>query len=168
MLYLFIIMALTSIAIQDFKSRSIRFWWLIYPVAAISAFFLAKNELPTTSLLSGAVFNILFIVMQLLVLTVYFSFKHRKLVSIFDRFLGWGDVLLFIVFCFLFSPVNFILFYMLSTFLSLCLALCWLQKIDKRIPLAGLQASMYLIVLAINWVIPSFSCYNDQWLLTVF
>lgn len=105
------------------------------------------------SLVKDAALNIGFIVLQLGMLSIYFSVKNKKWLNIADKYLGWGDILFFICIAFLFSPLNYVAFYIIS--LVFTILLVFLQKAlklsnNKEIPLAGIQSFLLIILLFLS------------------
>lgn len=89
------------------------------------------------------------------------------MLNIVDTYLGLGDVLFLIVICTVFSPVNFILFYLLSMIVTLTGVLIYNVVSTKKtndIPLAGAMAGMLLILLISK---PGIDLYNDAYFLNM-
>ena len=141
--YFIFISILLLICIQDFKEREIS-WWTI-PVLLICSFFLESRSL--NELFTDTIVNLIFIIINLLVITVYYSIKQGHFVNIINKQLGLGDVLFFVVCCFIFSIPNFILYFLLSMVSSIFLGVL-IQKIFKSayVPLAGIMASILVLL----------------------
>ncbi len=139
--------SLLLISYQDFKDRAV--WWWLFPLVMIMG--VGKGWSPDDYFISIG-FNLGFLLIQWLGLSLYFSVKHREWTNIIDRQLGLGDVLLLLGLATVFSPINFLLFYIVSIVFSLIIAIAfgW-HKQGKTIPLAGLQAICWIIVLGIEW-----------------
>jgi hypothetical protein len=135
---------LLVVVYEDFTDRAVHFW--LFPFMIVLALLLDMDHLCWGHL----AINFGVIGIQLIVLSAYFSFKHKQYINITQLYLGWGDILFWLVLCCLFSPLNFIVFYMLS----LCLAIVCSVLIPvfhargARIPLAGLQALVLFVCLA--------------------
>ena len=110
--YILVLFLLSVIVYQDFRYRAIS--WVTLPL--LFATFTANYILETdfNSFLQSFLFNIGFIVFQLIAVTVYFSLKNRAITNITSKYIGWGDILFFTVASAVFSPVNFIVFYLLG------------------------------------------------------
>jgi hypothetical protein len=118
------------------------------------------------SLLISSGTNLFFLLVQLVLLTLYFSIKRRKLVNISSELLGWGDVLFCVVACFLFSPVNYLFFYTGSSFLAILLVVAgrlWNKLFFQTIPLAGIQACIVAILLCIQLIYAEIDFTSDSW-----
>jgi len=151
---------------QDFRLRAIS--WILFPVLAIIVIFIASFELPFKTILSFTSFNIIFITLQLALLTVYFSLKNKKLTLRLDKYIGLGDILLFYVFSLAFSPMNFIIFFTVSLFIIL---ITWLIIIliakpkITTIPLAGAFSVVMIVLLGIKIFKSEMDFYNDNLLI---
>ncbi|OFY82845.1 MAG: hypothetical protein A3F72_01805 [Bacteroidetes bacterium RIFCSPLOWO2_12_FULL_35_15] len=157
------------VVFQDFKHRQIS--WLLIPTIFVA--FVGKALLVigvNSSLIINTIWNSTFILIQIVLLTVYMSIKNKKLVNIVNTYLGIGDVLFFIVLCAAFSPVNYIVFYLASTLLTLIGFLFYniiSKKATREIPLAGAMAGGLLILIIVNRIKPQLNFYNDDFLLNI-
>ncbi|QKJ31057.1 hypothetical protein HQ865_15275 [Mucilaginibacter mali] len=148
------------------RSRSVVVW--LFPVLGIALF--VQAYLKGTSygyVLQNIGFDLCFLSIQLLLVSVYFSIKSRKWVWITREMLGWGDILFLVsIACYL-SPVNYILFYVASLVLILVayIAIRKYTHEQGHIPLAGLQALLMAVILIANWQIASFDLTSDAWLI---
>ncbi len=160
-----LLLLLAVIVLQDMKERRIS--WVLLPLLLGS--FLAQGLflIPVGELLRYTIFNISFILLQLLVLTAYMSIKNKKLVNIINSHLGIGDVLFFITATAAFSPVNFIVFYIIGLLLTLIFFTAFsrfVKNVSKEIPLAGAMAAVMIVLLLVNQWMPKFNFYNDDYL----
>ncbi|MDF2456910.1 MAG: type leader peptidase [Cytophagaceae bacterium] len=155
---------LAGVVYEDFRERAVHLW--LFPLLIAAALCHDTVHFEWEHLL----INLTVLLIQLLVLTTYFSFKHKQIINITQTYLGWGDILFWLVLCCLFSPLNFIVFYMSS----LCLAVVGSLLIPvfraegSRIPLAGMQALLLVLFLAFaHW--SNMALRNDdhvlEWLL---
>lgn len=92
--------------------------------------------------------NIFFISLQLLILALYFKIAGCSI----KNKMGSGDIVFLYSICFLFSPLNFFLFYTCSLALTLVLHIIFLRyklyyNSDNTIPLAGWQALLLFLVI---------------------
>jgi hypothetical protein len=119
----------------------------------------------------SAVINMGLFSLQFLILTSYFSFKHKRWTNLTINLLGWGDIIFLICICFYLSVINFMLFY-ISSLLGVILIWFVVQVFSKKslkhIPLAGLQAILFLIVIASDWWFFHLNLTRDNWLLDKF
>jgi hypothetical protein len=163
---LLILSSLVIIIVQDFKQRQIS--WVLIPVAL--AGFIYKAVFYKTSIVTDFLFNAAFICLQLICLTIYFSLKHKRVMNIINSYLGLGDVLFLLVVCSVFSPVNFILFYLSSMILTLSGMILYnvlSTKQSKDIPLAGAMAGALLILVVATFVFPEIDFYDDAYFLNI-
>ena len=161
-----ILLSLPVIVIQDFKQRQIS--WFLIPLALTG--FICKALLCREHILTHFLINFLFISVQLIFLTAYFSIKNKKLFNIIDTYLGLGDVLFFLVLCTVFSPLNFIAFYIISLIITLAAVLIYNFSAAKKthsIPLAGAMAAGLILLIAINWFYPQVNFYDDTCILNL-
>lgn len=136
-----LIVILLIITYQDLKSRAIS-WWTI-PLLLSSIIYIRLAEQSWELLLVEGGINLTFLVVQYVLISVYFSLKHRRILNIADTFLGWGDILFLITLAFLFPTISFIVFYLSSIIVVLVGFVFYKQLINtsiKTIPLAGGQA----------------------------
>ena len=141
-MYLLLVCCLVPIVYEDFRYRAIHWIW----IALLILILLMGGPVESKALLS----NFSFIGIQLFLLTIYFSIKHRQWINITRDYLGIGDILFFIPLCFLFSPDGLILFFVSSMILSLIGALFFISL--KRttcftVPLAGCMSIPLILLL---------------------
>jgi len=165
-LKLMILTVLGALAIQDFKSQSVYWFWFPFLAVAFAGMHwvrfhqLADYWQPVT-------FNLLFVSLQLVVLTIYFSLKNGRVVNITHQLLGWGDILFFLAVAFYLSVLNFVFFYVASLIVVL---FCWLLwrlisvKEGHNIPLAGFQSILLIMFLIADWCCFHLDVTDDNWL----
>jgi hypothetical protein len=114
------------------------------------------------------IFNLSFLLLQFILLTLWFSIKESKLVWITQRYLGLGDLVFWLSISGLFSPVNFTCFFLFSLIFSLLLALVFQMKGSNKIPLAGFQGlALLLVIVFTSWRFPFTFFRNDAPLLNL-
>jgi len=151
---------LCFICYQDFRYRSVsalHFCFLII----ISLIQGVINNHPGAFFLFLGI-NVTFLFFLISAVTIYFSLKNRKIINILDTYLGWGDVIFFISLCFMFSPVNFIIFFTTSLMISLVISgiIKLFRSKYQHIPLAGIMASLLIPVLTVS-IIYKQACFSD-------
>lgn len=165
-LRLLIIGVLLTMAWQDFRSRLVS--TLLFPLLAALLLFEKRLGYSTGFELAAILMNVGFLVFQLLVLTVWFSIKNRKLVWVGKALLGWGDILFLLVCCFYFSVLNYVFFYLSSLFFAL---FCWVlyrysvKSGVAHVPLAGLQSIALAAFLTYSWFLHGPVFTSDDWTL---
>lgn len=138
-----------GIALEDFKWRIVHLWWYLVLSTGLGGLSVASKGMMDT--LSMVIWNVVFILLLLMVLTTYLSLKERKAVFPFDRYLGWGDVLFFVCVALYLDLATFIMFMIVSLVAALAIApiiFKWQGK-QKHIPLAGIQAICLMLYLPI-------------------
>lgn len=116
--------------------------------------------------------NLIFLLIQAGFLYGYFWISRGRQIKVLGSILGWGDVLFWLVTCVVFSPANYILFFLGSLIFSLLLH--WvlrfsLAESDKsKVPLAGHQALFLLFLLVWQWCTPHLDFYSDDLIMGYF
>ena len=162
-LCLLILLSIT--AFQDFKHRTIS--WYLIPLLIITFIYRVYNTNETSTFWVHSAFNFVFVLAQLILLTIYMSIKKMKLVNIINTYLGLGDVLFFLVICLALSPLNFVLFYlagMLFTAIGHLIYTGIVKKPNREIPLAGSMALLFIFLIFINLLIPLPFYTDNFWL----
>lgn len=163
------VMSLLLILIQDLKSRAV--YWIIFPLLLVALLLLRLlQQFYILEILHDALINIGFLMLQLLIITLYFSVKTRKRATVIGEMLGWGDILFLIVIAFYLSALNFLFFYIVSLVGSLLLWLLWRlfsSEKNPHIPLAGFQSLIFILFLAGDWWLKYFNLTSDVWLLNL-
>jgi hypothetical protein len=168
-LRILILFVLSLIFLQDIGKKSV--YWFLFPVLTMLfclMHFLGHRLFVDTW--QPVLINIIFLVFQFLIVTTYFSIKNRHWVNISTGLLGWGDMLFLLSIAFYLSAFNFLLFYIVSLISVLLIWLFWQlisKEKDKQIPLAGLQAFIFIVFLAGDWWCKFFDLTNDAWLLNL-
>lgn len=153
-----LIAVLAVIVYQDFQERMISSWILLLLgcLGAYRAFVSADWQ--------GwfLLFNALFILIQLLGVSLYFSIKEQQWVNISQKYLGIGDILYFVVLLPFFSPVQFCCFFIGALILTVLGGLFyqWSIKPLQTIPLAGAMSLCLLGYQGLLWS-TQYSFYND-------
>jgi len=149
---------LLTVVYQDFSERAIS-WWTI-PLLLFVGIVLAMQDNLFEWWHLGM--NLMIILLQLAVVTFYFSLKHNQLINITRVYLGVGDILLLIAIAPLFSPLMFCSFFVGSTILTLLGFILWrsVHSSLKTIPLAGAMSFFLILTITVfEWY--GWSCYDD-------
>lgn len=163
-----ILITLLGITFQDFKTRSVYTFW--FP--ALILFFGISQALGPHAIKQvgqSLLINMGFLILQFLMVSIYFSVKYGYPVNLTSKLLGWGDILLLICLTFYLSVLNFLLFYIISLVVTLICWFIWLKisnTKDKRVPLAGFQAAFLAIYLIGDWMSKTIDITSDTWLLS--
>ena len=146
----FVLLLLTTIllfiAIEDFRYRAV-VWWS-FPLLFFFGTIWSLQYVDWKILFRIYAINLSFLVLQLLLITFYFSVRKR-VVNISVSLLGFGDILFMACSCCFFSLTVFILFYIFSLIAILILILFAPALKNNGIPLAGLQSVLLILVLGL-------------------
>jgi hypothetical protein len=160
---------LLIIAYQDFKFRAVN--WIVFPLLALLSIIFNLLSLNTLlELCKNSMINLIFITVQFLLLYLYFILKIKKIIPLTEK-IGLGDLLFLCAVSFLFSPVNFIFFYIFSLITSLCIygitSLIFKKNnpFSGAIPLAGLQSLFLFIFILATVLFGDLTITNDNYLL---
>jgi hypothetical protein len=161
-----IFMVLAFMAYQDFKYRGI-YWWL-FPLLCIGLLRYCSITRGWQPVYSAASFNAVFLLVQLVLISLYISVKKRRLTNIFKGCFGLGDLLFLCCAACCFSALNYVLFYIISLFLTITLTLAFRFfqiKVQEKIPLAGYQALLLMVLMLVDRVQGSWHLFSDEMLL---
>lgn len=166
---LLIVALLVSIAYEDFKHRAIH--WFLPPALFALLFAVNSYEISCVNLFKATATNAAFVLLQISLAIIYFSVKERRFVNIFALYFGIGDLLFLLAICAGFSPINYIAFYISSLLLTVIASI--ISGIQARgpkhqIPLAGIQAILFLAVFLLAIFYPSFNLQSDFFILSYF
>ena len=157
-----ILVVLVLIFWQDLKERAVS--WYFFPMLFVLVFFYRIPSIGLERIIEITGINTLFLFIQLVMVSLYFSLKNREWVNITKEHLGIGDVLFLFVITPLLTPVLYVLFYLSSLFLIVVVAMFMkvIKKYQKTIPLAGLQALLLGGLLLMDLYVIKF---DDQYIL---
>ncbi len=144
LLYGVLCLTVFGIAYEDFRFRQIRV--LFFVMFFVSLFLLLIIIWPLSVLIHNTLVNLLFMSVQIAALQIYFWVKEKRWSWIFDRKLGWGDVVFWLCILPVWPLMPFVLFLISSLIFSLLSYLLFFRKKNATIPLAGLQALFFLLV----------------------
>ena len=96
--------------------------------------------------------NIGFVIVNVLGLFFYYSFKEKKVVNPIDTRIGLGDILFFLAITPLFSLKSYILFFIIGMLFSLIIhVVINAIKPQKTVPLAGYLALILVIHIGLKY-----------------
>jgi hypothetical protein len=149
-LLLAVVILFIILAYQDIRYRQIQ-WILLLAIVVLSASW-GMTRLSLEALLTHAAFNLSFIAFNFVLIVGYVHIRFKaSLRSVFEQYLGIGDVLFWISITPLFSFYLFVVFFLVSLILSLfgfvLLRAISIRSPLKTVPLAGFQAVFYGTVL---------------------
>lgn len=157
-----ILVVLVLIFWQDMKDRAVS--WYFFPILFVLVFLYKIPSEGLEKIIEFAGINTLFLLIQLVMVSLYFSLKNREWVNITKEYLGIGDVLFLFVITPLLTPVLYVLFYLISLLLIVVVAMLVkiIKNYNKTIPLAGLQALLLSGLLLTDIYVIKF---DDQYIL---
>ncbi len=155
---------LAVVAIQDYRYRGVS--WFLFPLLAIASLVGLWLDENLHFFVPLMVINLAFVFVLLTGLTVYFSLKNRKIVSIADVYLGWGDILFFVVLTAFFSPLNFLMF-IIGSLLFVSLVVAVSPRLSQNIPLAGIQASLLIPPVLMKFTSWDPGLQSDAWIVSL-
>lgn len=163
------LIVLLLLFIQDAKSREVH--WVLFPLLVIAFTWIrwVSGGFPAVYF-EGVLANCSFLVLQGILVWCYFSWKNGRWMNITGELLGPGDILFLLSVAFCFSPVSYIVFYVLSLCLVMLLYLVGpgiRKETDRRIPLAGMQALVLAFFLATAWWVFPLNLANDDWIVRI-
>jgi hypothetical protein len=152
---LLLLLPLGFIIFEDFRYRAIHWIWIILLIGFI--FYFHKISL------THSLTNLSLLAIQFLCLTFYFSIREKKVSNIINRYIGIGDFLFLVPVCFLFSPLNLMLFLSIGyglTLLGTWVAFRLSSNNTLTIPLAG-SLSIVLIIVLVGFQFYGFALNDD-------
>lgn len=140
-----VLVSLVGIAYQDFKYRLVSWWWFVLLFLGVAGVLQLSYQ---PIFLQGILVNTgicLFVASLIgLIYLVKYGFKgFNKIVNS----IGVGDIIMIPALLCLFSPLNFVLFVIVSTFIGLVghfLVVCLSGRV-QTIPLAGYWAILLIV-----------------------
>jgi len=154
-----IVLVLAGMVYQDFKYRGI-YWWL-FPLLLVLFVLEGYLNISFSDTVKAAAANVFFVLLQVLLLSGYISLKMGRLTNIFKGYLGLGDLLFLVSISFCFSFLNYVLFYLASLMLVILLTLLFRKAKEQKIPLAGYQALLLILLLTVGHFTKGFDLRSD-------
>jgi len=140
---------------QDLKKRKVSVWILMLGIG-LGGFLNYQAQQPIV-FLSNCLINITFILLIFLVLWLYATLKMKK--NIFQVF-GKGDLLFFILLAISLPILSFLMVFIFSTIFALLVFMILKNRMtENTVPLAGLQALFFGLILIANNFVPSLNIY---------
>jgi len=156
------LLTLAVIFIQDLVYRGV--YWILFPILAILLITLRLQYQPLADIVLSLEINLGVLLVEFMLLTLYFSVKYRRRLNLTQGWLCVGD-LFFLAVCAIYLPLlNFMLFYLVSL---IAVIIIWkihltvVKTTEVRIPLAGLQGLLLGIVLSVCWWVWHFNITAD-------
>ena len=138
-----VLLPLLAIIYEDFRYRAIHWIWVL--VLAILGFVEAPFSF------KKLIINLVFLTVQYLGITLYFSLKNKRWTNVTEGYIGLGDILFFISIVGFYNIRELVHFFILGLLFSL-IGFLGFQKIkyfkSATIPLAG-WLSVFMIICSI-------------------
>ena len=119
--FIALLISLALIAVEDFQIRTIKVWKLI--ICSFFSTLYSFTDVQFFQIWKQFLFNLLFLIIQLLLVMLYFALKKRRLVNILDTYIGLGDMLFFALVALLFVFEWFVIFYFGSLLIVLLISI---------------------------------------------
>ncbi len=157
-LTLFTVSTFLWIFYQDMRSREIYLLSYLVLYVLFIIHFLVRNFV---FLHSSIIINIWIVFAVYSLLAIYYVLKYKRLVfKKLKSAIGMGDILMLPAFIFFFSPINFIIIYILSLLIALVYSAVNYRSGIVTIPLAGIQAFIFSVCLLLHHNIVNFQVDN--------
>jgi len=151
-----LLVLLGVILVEDVRHRQVYLWLFMATfLVMLYKFWQSDGELLFLGMNAG------FIVLQLVGVIVFSYLKTKRLYP-FTGIVGMGDLLMWGILIFGFSPFNFIAFFIGSMLLALVLHYLFSKRTSPTVPLAGWQAFSYGVVLVMQIAGWSYNFYSDD------
>lgn len=155
------------IIVQDFRHRLVSVWLLLVlsllQVTALILHLPVAREIAYTIAINGS-----FLIMNLVAISIYFSIKHKKWITVTDVYIGKADIILLLILTASFSPLWYLFFFtgsVAATLLYAILSRLFVKSSKSEIPMAATTSICFILVSILKYCIPGFSLYNDSWIL---
>jgi hypothetical protein len=102
-----------------------------------------------------SIMNLGFLVLNSVFIIIYYSIKNKNIINPLGKYIGLGDVLFYIGITLLFSPVNFIMFFIIGLFITLSFYLIRYQAVkstNRKIPLAGFVSIILIALIGLSQI----------------
>lgn len=164
-LRILVLICLLTIALQDFKYRSIA--WIWFPICFVVLFIVGTIETGINKIVLDLSLNLIVVSIIFIAMCLYYSVRNKKVTFIINAYFGLGDLLFFILLCTAFSPINLVLFLLISCLATLVITGLILLRKHKNtpIPLAGAQAALLIFVFVCDNFIDAFEPLSDDYAL---
>lgn len=142
-----LMMAFLTMAYQDLKKRQIH---VVLPIVVFIGLYSYNRAYIEISQL---LMSLSFVMITILAVTLYFSFKNKRILNPLQEHIGLGDILFFMAVIPMFNFRNYVLFYITGMIFSLVLFLMLpIKQREQSVPLAGLLSiySLLLMLYTIN------------------
>ncbi len=163
-LNILIIALFIVLAIEDFVHKAISWKWVILLFCFALILNICKKN---PDFFINTMLNLLFILIQLIIITLVFSLKQGYLVNIFKRHFGLGDALVLATLCLFFHPIIFVFFYLSISIYTIIIYsfLQWINNVKILIPFVSMLSIGYILFFVLSIVISNIDLFhNIDWI----
>ncbi|GGX27281.1 hypothetical protein [Aquimarina muelleri] len=148
-LHVLILLSFGVMIYQDITSRHIH---IVLPILIFGiSFYLNMDVIDYLDIIKSTSF----LVINFIVITVYFTIKKTKLLNPFKHYIGIGDLLFLIGVTPMFSFRNYVLFFITGMLFTLIIYAIFKKKYKQdTIPLAGYLSIFALILIVVDFSFP--------------
>ena len=147
------------ILIEDIKERQVHLWLFLIALLFFVIKFILADVQYSYLLINGS-----FILIQLTGIAFFNYLKNRRFFP-FEGILGTGDLFMWGLLLFCFSPFNFITFFIISLLFSFVAHCIISRKYSNTIPLAGWQGLCYVLIIVMQFAGWNYDLYSDyKWI----
>ncbi len=144
--YWALILVLLGITYQDYKFRGVS--WYLFPLVLILFTLYYKPFHNLEIFLYSMIANLIFILFQFGFLILYFRAKKIGVKLLLKKYIGFGDILFFMVLAIILPFPFYPVFMVTSLIISALLGLIFYRK--TSVPLAGIQSFCLVLCLIID------------------
>lgn len=146
-IYILVSAALLGIFYQDLSSRKIHIGLPVLLMGSLIGLSYYNGFFDVQSMVDILVF----IALNMIGVTLYFSLKNKKFVNPLSSYIGLGDILFLVAIVPLFILKSYMLFFITGMIFSLLLYIIFKKRLNfESIPLAGYLSAYLGILLFIN------------------
>jgi hypothetical protein len=142
---------LAFLAYEDQRHRAVS--WLVFPFITLIFIWCSIHFIGFNEMIYNVLYNLGFLILQLLLISMYFSIKEKRVVLITRNYLGLGDILFLFCLAFFFSPLNYMTFYFASLLIivtGVFVYAVFRKKQYGQLPLAGWQSIILIVLILMN------------------
>jgi len=153
---------------QDFSSREIS--WYLLPLMAFGMVLLNMPNIGLAEYMLLIISNVIILVIILGVVGIYYCVKAKALYNFIDKKIGLGDLLFFMILCLGFSPINFVVFFLIGLLLTLIFHLintAIRPQANVQIPLAGCLSILLIIISWMQYPFMILNMLDDKYLIKI-
>ncbi len=155
-------------AYQDFRSRAIS--WIYFPLLFGFSSALGIHDQGLWLMLQNLLYIFLFVILQLILVTIYFSIREGRIINIVNEYLGIGDILFLLALSPIFTLSHFIVFVVSSLCLTLIVfSILRLSQLKRKstIPLAGFLAVILIIFFLTNRIVLAYQGFLPDYIIAL-